>query len=130
LHQISLGAGRLFQRHLAQVKARTAAGVVGQLGKGVGDAAAHVVDGQDGVVLGQAPAVVDDFLRTALDLGLPRCTESKSRSAVLVPAAIDEAAPPPMPMRMPGPPSWTSSVPAGNSIFLVSPHGCPGRPRS
>ncbi len=37
---------------------------------------------------------------------LPRCTESKSRSAVLTPVAIDDAAPPPMPMSMPGPPSW------------------------
>ena len=51
--------------------------------------------------------------------GLPRCTESKSSAAVLVPAAIELAAPPPMPMRMPGPPSWTSSVPAGNSILCV-----------
>jgi hypothetical protein len=53
--------------------------------------------------------------------GLPRCTESKSRSAVLVPAAIELAAPPPMPMRMPGPPSCTSSVPAPKGIFLVWP---------
>ena len=51
--------------------------------------------------------------------GLPRCTESKSSSAALAPAAIELAAPPPMPMRMPGPPSWTSSVPAGNSILCV-----------
>ena len=37
--------------------------------------------------------------------GLPRCTLSKSSAAVLLPAAIELAAPPPMPMRMPGPPS-------------------------
>ena len=49
--------------------------------------------------------------------GLPRCTESKSSSAALAPAACDEAAPPPMPMRMPGPPSCTSRLPAGNAIF-------------
>jgi hypothetical protein len=36
---------------------------------------------------------------------LPRCTESKSRSSVFAPARIDEAAPPPMPISMPGPPS-------------------------
>ena len=47
--------------------------------------------------------------------GLPRCTESKSSSAVLVPAPMLEAAPPPRPMRMPGPPSWISSVPGGRS---------------
>ena len=51
--------------------------------------------------------------------GLPRCTESKSSAAVLEPAAIDEAAPPPMPMRMPGPPSWISKVPAANSFLWV-----------
>ena len=49
--------------------------------------------------------------------GLPRCTEAKSRSAVLVPVAIDEAAPPPRPMSMPGPPSWISSVPGGKVGF-------------
>ncbi|MNT76347.1 hypothetical protein D3C72_2153370 [compost metagenome] len=53
--------------------------------------------------------------------GLPRCTESKSSSAALVPVAMELAALPPMPMRMPGPPSWISSEPAGNSIFFVSP---------
>ena len=51
--------------------------------------------------------------------GLPRCTESKSSSAALAPAAIDDAAPPPMPMRMPGPPICTSSVPAGKTTFSV-----------
>jgi hypothetical protein len=50
---------------------------------------------------------------------LPRWTESKSRSAVLVPVAIDEAAPPPMPMRMPGPPSCTSRLPTGISFLWV-----------
>ena len=49
---------------------------------------------------------------------LPRCTESKSRSAVLAPVAIEEAEPPPMPISMPGPPSWTSSAPAGTSAFV------------
>ncbi len=43
----------------------------------------------------------------------PRCTESKSRSAVLDPVVIDEADPPPMPMSIPGPPIWMSSDPAG-----------------
>ncbi len=52
--------------------------------------------------------------------GLPRWTEAKSRSAVLVPVAIDEAAPPPKPISMPGPPSWISSVPGVNSILKAS----------
>jgi hypothetical protein len=53
--------------------------------------------------------------------GLPRCTESKSSAAELAPVAIELAALPPMPMRMPGPPSWISRLPAGNSILWVSP---------
>ena len=51
--------------------------------------------------------------------GLPRCTLSKSSAAVLLPAAIELAAPPPMPMRMPGPPSWISSVPAPKGSLCV-----------
>ena len=51
--------------------------------------------------------------------GLPRCTESKSSAAALAPAAIELAALPPMPMRMPGPPNWTSKVPAANAILSV-----------
>jgi len=61
----------LFQRHLADVEGRALAGAVDQLGEGVGDAArAHVVDGHDRVALAQRPAVVDDLLRPALDLGV------------------------------------------------------------
>ena len=44
--------------------------------------------------------------------GLPRCTESKSRSAVLAPVAMELAAPPPIPMRIPGPPNCTNRLPA------------------
>ena len=62
---------RFFELHGAQVKARTAPGVVRQLGEGVGQPPrAHVVDGQDGVALAQRRAVVDDLLRAALDLGV------------------------------------------------------------
>ncbi len=60
--------------------------------------------------------------------GLPRCTESKSSSAALAPVAIELAALPPMPMRMPGPPSWISSAPAGKRIFLVWPASMLPRP--
>jgi hypothetical protein len=48
---------------------------------------------------------------------LPRCTEAKSRSSALTPAVIDEAAPPPRPISMPGPPSWTT-VPTGKVSSL------------
>jgi hypothetical protein len=75
------------------------------------------VDRQDRVVGALLPAGVDDFLAAALDLGLPRCTDAKSRSAVLVPVAIDEAAPPPRPISMPGPPSWIISVPGPNLVL-------------
>ncbi|ABM42454.1 conserved hypothetical protein [Acidovorax sp. JS42] len=61
----------LLQRHGAQVEARAAARVIRQLGEGVRQAArAHVMDGQDGVVRPLRPAVVDDLLRTTLDLGV------------------------------------------------------------
>ncbi len=70
-------------------------------------AGADVVDRQDRVALAQLPAAVDHLLRAALDLGVAALhrveVERLRRSA---PAAIDEAAPPPMPISMPGPPSW------------------------
>ena len=33
--------------------------------------------------------------------------------------AMDEAAPPPRPMRKPGPPSWMKSVPGPSGFFAV-----------
>jgi hypothetical protein len=45
--------------------------------------------------------------------GLPRWTESKSRSAVFEPVDMDEAEPPPIPMSMPGPPICMRRAPAG-----------------
>ena len=79
-----------------------------QLRQGVRQAAgADIVDRQDRVVLAQLPAAVDDFLRAPLHLGVAalhrveierlRCWR---RSPML------EAAPPPRPISMPGPPSW------------------------
>ena len=60
-----------FQRHGAQVKACATAGVVDQFGEGVGQTArAHVVNRQNRVVRARLPALVDDFLRTALDFGV------------------------------------------------------------
>ncbi len=61
----------LFQLDGAQIKARATAGVVGQLREGVGDTSGtHVVNGKNGVLGALLPAVVDDFLRPALDLGV------------------------------------------------------------
>ena len=54
---------------------------------------------------------------------LPRCTESKSRLARFAPPPIEEAAPPPMPISMPGPPSCRRSVPAGSGALAE----CPAR---
>ncbi len=51
--------------------------------------------------------------------GLARCTESKSSASVLLPEAMDEAAPPPSPMRKPGPPSWMKSAPAASGFLCV-----------
>ena len=60
------------QGHGAQVKTRAAFGVVGQLRKGIGQAAGtHVMDRQNRIVLGaQEPTLVDDLLRAALDFGV------------------------------------------------------------
>ncbi len=115
----------LLERHLAQVEARAAAGAVDEFGERVREAArADVVDRQDRVLLAER---CQQWLMTSCARrwisGLPRCTESKSSSAAFAPVAIELAAPPPMPMRMPGPPSWISSVPAGKSILCVKRRG-------
>ena len=60
--------------------------------------------------------------------GLPRWTESKSSSTALAPVAIELAALPPIPIRMPGPPSWINRLPAGNAILLVCPAAIVPRP--
>ena len=60
-----------FQRHGAQVKTGTTAGVVHQLGKGVGQTArAHIVNRQNRVGSTQLRALVNHLLRAALDLGV------------------------------------------------------------
>ena len=82
-----------FEWHSAQIEAGTPARVVGEFGEGIAQAArADVVDGQDGVAatvgafhvaggaaaiatggaltIPKCPAVVDDLLRTPLDLGV------------------------------------------------------------
>ena len=62
---------RLFELDSTQVKTCASARVVGQLGKSVGQTTrANIVDRQDGVVRALCPAVVDDLLRPALDLGI------------------------------------------------------------
>ena len=40
---------------------------------------------------------------------------------MLAPVDIEEADPPPMPISIPGPPSWTSSAPAGTSPLWAWP---------
>ena len=47
--------------------------------------------------------------------GFWRCTEAKSKSAELVPVVIEDAAPPPKPISMAGPPSTINWAPASNS---------------
>ena len=47
----------------------------------------------------------------------PRWTELKSSASEFVPVIIDEAAPPPRPMRIAGPPIWTISAPTVTSFF-------------
>ena len=45
--------------------------------------------------------------------GLPRCTDAKSSDSLPEPLPCDEAAPPPRPISIAGPPSSTSGAPAG-----------------
>ena len=47
--------------------------------------------------------------------GLARCTESKSKASALLlePEEMLEAAPPPIPMSIPGPPNCMSKAPTG-----------------
>ena len=49
---------------------------------------------------------------------LSRCTEAKSRSSCDAPDAIDEAAPPPRPISIAGPPSTTIGAPARDLALL------------
>ena len=63
--------------------------------------------------------------------GLSRCTEAKSRSASDWPEAIEEAAPPPRPMFIAGPPSTISFAPTVISPFCTcSPRMLPIPPAS
>ena len=60
-----------FEPDGAKIKACAPACVVGQLGESVGQTArAHIVDGEDRVVGTLRPAMVDNLLRPALDLGV------------------------------------------------------------
>ena len=45
--------------------------------------------------------------------GFPRCTDAKSSAASPLPDAAEDAAPPPRPMRIAGPPSTTMRAPGG-----------------
>ena len=53
--------------------------------------------------------------------GLPRCTEAKSRSSALAPLPTDDAAPPPRPISIAGPPS-TIDLRAGRHVGLLDVH--------
>ena len=60
-----------FQRNFAQVKTRATARVVHQFRESVGDTArTHIVDRQNRVRITAQPALVNDFLRAALNLGV------------------------------------------------------------
>ena len=55
--------------------------------------------------------------------GLSRCTLAKSKSALLCPVAIDDAAPPPSPIKSAGPPSTMIFAPTAMPRFFA----CMGR---
>ena len=61
----------LFQRHITQPENRASPRIVYQFGEGVGQAArAHIVNGNNGIVLAQLPAAVYHFLRAAFHFGV------------------------------------------------------------
>ena len=104
-------------RDIADLHARTAMTVIHDFGHRVRQTArSDVVDQQDRVgttVAGRAglQASMTCCARRCIS-GLPRWTEAKSRSAVLTPLPIEDAAPPPRPISIAGPPSTISSAPA------------------
>jgi hypothetical protein len=86
LHQISIGDMPGSSFGIARRSSARRARCAPRLGHRVRQpAGADVVDQSDRVVLAERPAAVDDLLRAALHLGLPRCTEAKSSSASLAP---------------------------------------------
>jgi hypothetical protein len=64
-------------------------------------------------------AGIDHFLAATLELGVGALHGIEVERLTFWPEAIDEAAPPPRPMRKPGPPSWMKSVPAPSGFFIV-----------
>ena len=74
-----------------------------------------------GLVLAERAAAVDDFLAAPLHLGVVALDARRNRDPPRTrPEAMDEAAPPPRPMSMAGPPSTMMAAPAGTSPFLTS----------
>src|SRR5690606_34976648 len=61
----------LFEVHFAQIESCTTTGIVDQFRESVGQTAgAYIVYRENGVVLAQLPAPVDNFLGPALNLGV------------------------------------------------------------
>ena len=96
---------------VAQFETTATATIVDQLRKRVGQAAGtDVVDELDRVVLAQLPAAVDDLLAATFHFRVVALYRGEVRSAELVPVAIEDAAPPPRPISMAGPPSTISGA--------------------
>ena len=112
-----------------EIEDAAAAGAVDELREGVREAAgADVMDGEDRIRGAEREAAVDDLLGAPLDLRVAALHRIEVELDGVGAAASELAAPPPMPIRMPGPPSCTSSVPGPNSIFLVCVEAIEPRP--
>jgi hypothetical protein len=116
----------------SQRRSARRAAVLHQLGQRIGQPpGADVVDEQDGVALAELPAAVDHFLAAALDLGVVALHRGEVEVSARSAEAIDEAAPPPRPISIAGPPSTISVRPPGISPFARVPRGyCRDRRRS
>ena len=121
-----------FQRHFAQFEYRSASGIVDEFGEGVGQAAgANVVDGDNRVFVAELPATVDDFLRAAFDFRVAALYGVESKEASFVPVSIEEAAPPPKPISMPGRPVGSAMRLQGFRLYASAvPECCPSRRQS
>ena len=89
----------------ARAEATAAAAVVDQFRQGVGQAAGtDVMDEADRVALAELPAAVDHFLATSLHFRVVALHRGEVEVGGAAPVAIEEAAPPPRPISMAGPP--------------------------
>lgn len=108
-----------FQRHFAQLEYRAASGIVDQFRKALDKPPAPTSWME--IIGFWSPSCqqrsMTSCARRSIS-GLPRCTELKSKDASFVPVSIEEAAPPPKPMSMPGTAQLDQQCAFGDFVFV------------